>query len=97
MPLDPLQVACDAVEAASERGLQAIGTIGRQMRGERGFDDERLRHALTIGVVSELAGEVRWQAEGESWSLKSGQSVKLFPSMRRTGLDGQGYAQAVRG
>jgi len=33
----------------------------------------------------------------QSWPLKSGQSVKLFPSMRRTGLDGQGYAQAVHG
>ena len=34
------------------------------MRGERRFDDERLRHTLTIGVVSELGGELRRQTEG---------------------------------
>jgi hypothetical protein len=33
----------------------------------------------------------------QRWSLKSGQPVKLFPSMRRTGLDGQGHAQAIHG
>ena len=64
MPFDPLQVARDAVKPACKSGLQAIGAVGRQMRGERRFDDERLRHTLTIGVVSELAGEVRRQAEG---------------------------------
>ena len=64
MPLDPLQVARDAIKPACERGLEAIGAVGRQVRGERRLDDERLRHALSIGVISELAGEVRWQAEG---------------------------------
>ena len=34
------------------------------MRGERRFDDERLRHTLTIGVIGQLTGEVRRQAEG---------------------------------
>ena len=64
VPLDPLQVAGDAVEPARERGLQAIGAVGRQMRRERGFDDERLRHAFARGIVGELAGEVRRQPEG---------------------------------
>jgi transposase-like protein len=33
----------------------------------------------------------------QRWPPKSGQRVKLFPSMRRTGLDGQGHAQAIHG
>lgn len=33
----------------------------------------------------------------ERWPLKSGQPVKLFPSMRRMGFDGQGHAQAIHG
>jgi hypothetical protein len=38
MPLDPLQVT-------RESGLQAVGAVGRRMRGERRFDDERLRNS----------------------------------------------------
>jgi hypothetical protein len=64
VPFDPLQVARHAVKPACKSGLQAIGTIGRQMRGERCLDDERLRHALTVGVIGELAGEAGRQAEG---------------------------------
>jgi len=64
VPFDALQVARDAIKPACESGLQPIGAVGRQVRGERRFDDERLRHTLTIGVVGELAGEVRRQAEG---------------------------------
>ena len=57
--LDPLQVARDAIKPACKSGLQAIGAVGRQVRGERRFNDERLRHTLSIGVIGELAGEVR--------------------------------------
>jgi hypothetical protein len=64
MAFDPLQVARDAIKPACKSGLQAVGAVGRQVRGERRFDDERLRYALTIGVVGELAGEGRRQAEG---------------------------------
>ena len=64
VPFDTLQVARDAIKAACKSGLQAIGAVGRQMRGERRFDDERLRHTLTIGVIGELSREVLRQAEG---------------------------------
>ncbi len=51
-----------------------------------------LAGTISLGMLMQSA-----QARRERWSLKSGQPVKLFPSMRRTGLDGQGHAQAIHG
>ena len=62
--LEPLHLPRHAIEPSRQRGLQPVGAIGRQMRGERRLDDQRLRHALAGGIVSELAGEIRRKAEG---------------------------------
>ncbi|MEQ8399273.1 MAG: hypothetical protein RIC85_05265 [Gammaproteobacteria bacterium] len=51
---------------------------------------------LVGSLVIEGESFSSWLAE-ERWPLKAGQVVKLFPSMRRTGLDGQGHAQAIHG
>ena len=68
VPLDPFQVARDAIKPARERGLQSIGAVGRQMRRERGFHDQRLGNAFARGIVSELAGRDRAAAGTCAWS-----------------------------
>jgi hypothetical protein len=52
---------------------------------------------LAAGVSDGLCNETCARVNVERWPLKSGQAVKLFPSMRRTGLYGQGHAQAIHG
>jgi len=63
MAFEALDAAADAVEPPRQRGLQSIGAVRREMRGERRFDDERLGYLLVRGIIRELAGEVRRQAE----------------------------------
>ena len=41
------------------QGLQAVGAIRRQVRGERRLHHQRLRHAFASRVVGQLAGEIR--------------------------------------
>jgi hypothetical protein len=68
MALDPVQVPRHAIEPARERGLQPVGAVGRQMRSERRLDHQRLRHALTRGIVGELPSEIRREAKCVLWS-----------------------------
>ena len=63
MAFEPLDPAAHAVEPPRQGRFQSIGAIRREMRGERGLDDERLGYTLARGVIRELAGEVRRQAE----------------------------------
>ncbi|WP_093149262.1 sigma 54-interacting transcriptional regulator [Thalassobaculum litoreum] len=48
-------------------------------------------------IPSELIESEFFGHRKERWSLKSGQVVKLFPSMIRTGFDEQDHTQALRG
>ena len=64
VPFDPLHLPRHAIETSRQRRLQPVGAVGRQMRGERRLDDQRLRHALASGIVSELAGEIRRKTKG---------------------------------
>jgi hypothetical protein len=97
VPLDPLQVARDAIKPPCKSGLQPIGAVGRQMRGERRFDDERLRHPLTIGVVGELAGEVRRQAEGVLRPHARSSSVTLSQSWHRSIACATAFSNSPKG
>ena len=63
MPFEPLDAAAHAVEATGQGRLQSIGTVRREMRCERGLDDERLGYMLARRIIRELAGEVRRQPE----------------------------------
>ena len=63
MPFESLDLAGHAVKPSRQRRFQPIGPVRREMRGERGFDDKRLRHVLARSVIGEPAGELRRQAE----------------------------------
>jgi len=63
MAFEPLNPAADAVDPSRQRRLQPICAVRGEMRGERRFDDERLGYLLVRGIIRELAGEVRRQAE----------------------------------
>lgn len=62
---------------------------------------KHLASVVHSGDIPDRDGRVQLMAAlfgmFENWPLKSEQSVKMFPSMRRTGLDRPGYAQAVSG
>src|SRR6185437_9337569 len=64
MAFDPFQVPRHAIEAPCQSGLKALGAVGRQVGGERRFDDKRLRHALARSIVRELPSEIRREAKG---------------------------------
>src|SRR5229473_3670834 len=64
MPLYSFRVPCQAVEPSAERGLDALGAIGRQVGGERRLNHKGLGHALAFREFGEPAGEFRRQAEG---------------------------------
>ena len=59
VPFEALDLSRHAVEPPCERGLQAVGAIRRQVRGERRLHHQRLRHAFASRVVGQLAGEIR--------------------------------------
>ena len=73
-----------------------VGAILREVTGERHDPSKRRgRFAQLTKLDTPLTARgSQWE---ERWPLKTGQPVKLFPSMRRTGLDGQGHAQAIHG
>ena len=51
VPLQPLDRARHPVETPRERGLETVGGVGGQMRGERRLDHLRLRHAGARRIV----------------------------------------------
>ena len=63
VPLETFDLPRQPIEPAAKRCLHPLGIVRRKKRRKRGLDDKSLRHALAVGVVGELAGEIRWQAE----------------------------------
>ena len=64
MALDTLEMPGHPIEPPREGCFEPVGTVRRQMRGERRLHDQGLRHALAGGVIGQLDGEVWWQPEG---------------------------------
>ena len=64
MALDTLEMPGHPIEPPREGCFEPVGTVRRQMRGERRLHDQGLRHALAGGVIGQLDGEIRWQPEG---------------------------------
>ena len=48
----------------AKRGFHPVGVVRRQIGRKCRLDDQRLRHALAVGIVGELTGEIRRQTEG---------------------------------
>src|SRR5574337_756994 len=63
VPFDPLHLPRHPIETPRQRGLEPVGAVGRQMRGERRLDHQRLRYTLASSIVSELAGEIGGKAK----------------------------------
>jgi hypothetical protein len=63
MAFETFDLPGHAIEPPRQRGLQPVGAVGRQMRGERRLYDQRLGNPLSVGIVGELAGEIWRQAE----------------------------------
>ena len=71
MTFQPFDLSGQPVETPTECRFHPLGIIRRQIQGERGFDDERLRHAFAVSIVGKLAGEVPWQTKGVFGSHRS--------------------------
>jgi hypothetical protein len=65
--------------ASGKRRLHPLRIVRRQIRGERRFNHQRLRHALAIGVIGELTGEIGREAKGMLRSHRCSQSCMPSP------------------
>src|SRR3981081_568403 len=63
MTLKAFDLPRQSIEAPSQCGFHPFGIIRRQIGRKRRLYDKRLWHALAVGVVGELTGQLRWQAE----------------------------------